>query len=146
MVEVDAEETLRTVPLFEGLQPKQLKSLAKWTHTRTYQPGQVIVRQGDLGLGLYIIQSGRVRVTLDTPSGPRELRIMGSGESFGELSLLDNNPRSATVTAIEPTTAVLLDKGQFLAELRTYPEIALAILPVVVEWLRDADRKIVELS
>lgn len=143
---MEAEETLRSVPLFQELQPKQLKQLSKWTTTRTYQPGQVIVRQGDLGLGLYCIQSGRVRVTQETPSGPQEVRTMGPGEAFGELSLLDNNPRSATVTATEPTTAVLLDKGQFLAELRTYPEIALGILPVLVQWLRDADRRILELS
>jgi CRP-like cAMP-binding protein len=66
---------------------------------------------------------------------------MGPGESFGELALLDNKPRSATVTAVEPTTVLILDKVQFLAELRTYPEIALALIPVLVEWLRDADRQ-----
>jgi CRP-like cAMP-binding protein len=61
-------------------------------------------------------------------------------------SLLDDKPRSATVTAVEPTTAVLLDKSQFIAELKTYPEIALSILPVLVGWLRDADAKIADLS
>lgn len=144
---MDAEETLRRVPLFEGLEPKHLRSLAKWTTTRSYQPNQVIVTQGQIGLGLYCIQSGRVRVTQNTVAGgSREVRSMGPGESFGELSLLSDQPRSATVSAIEPTTAVLLDKSQFLAEMRTHPEIALSILPVVVRWLQEADRRIAELS
>jgi CRP-like cAMP-binding protein len=143
---VDAEQTLSSVPLFREFQPKQLKSLAKWTATRNYEPGQVIVREGDLGMGLYCIQSGTVKVTQNTPSGPRDIRTMGPGESFGELALLDSMPRSSTVTAVDWTTAILLDKAQFLAELRTYPEIALNILPVLVQWLREADRRISELT
>jgi CRP/FNR family transcriptional regulator len=138
---VEAEESLRNVALFQALQPKQIKSLAKWTTERAFEPGQAIVTEGQMGLGLYCIVSGRVSVSLRTPSGQRELRTMGPGESFGELALLDNKPRSATVTAVEPTTVLILDKVQFLAELRTYPEIALALIPVLVEWLRDADRQ-----
>ncbi len=143
---MDEEETLRRVPLFEGLQPKQLKSLARWTTTRTYQPGQVVVNEGQIGMGLYCIQSGSVKITKRSANEEREIRSMGAGESFGEISLLDDKPRSATVTAVEPTTAVLLDKSQFIAELKTYPEIALSILPVLVGWLRDADAKIADLS
>jgi len=143
---VDEEETLRRVPLFEGLQPKQLKSLARWTTTRTYQPGQVVVNEGQIGMGLYCIQSGSVKITKRSANEEREIRSMGAGESFGEISLLDDKTRSATVTAVEPTTAVLLDKSQFIAELKTYPEIALSILPVLVGWLRDADAKIADLS
>lgn len=141
---MEAEESLRQVALFRGLQPKQIKSLAKWTTERTFQPGQTIVTQGQMGLGLYCIESGRVSVALQTATGQRELRTMGPGESFGELALLDDKPRSATVTAIEPTKVLVLDKAQFLAELRTYPEIALALIPVLIDWLRDSDRKMAE--
>jgi CRP-like cAMP-binding protein len=137
---------LRQVPLFSELQKKQLRSLAKWTTSRSFQPGQVIVEEGQAGIGLYCIESGRVKVTQKTASGERELREMGPGESFGELALLDNRPRAATITAIEPTTCIMLDKGQFLAELRTYPEIGLALIPVLVQWLRDAERRAAELS
>ena len=141
---MDAEASLRNVMLFEGLQPKQIKSLAKWTMRRTFQPGQDIVRQGQQGVGLYCIESGKVRVFLSTPAGPREIRTMGAGEAFGELALLDDKPRSATVTAVEPTTALLLDKAQFLAELKTYPEIGLAMIPILVRWIREADEKLAE--
>ena len=143
---MDAEETLGKVPLFHGLQPKQIKSLARWATTRSYPAGGTIVSEGQTGLGLYCIQTGKVRVTKSSQHGDLEIRTMGPGESFGEMSLLDDRPRSATVTAIEPTTAVLLDKSQFIAELRTYPEIALAILPVLVQWLRESDNRVALLS
>jgi CRP-like cAMP-binding protein len=143
---VDATETLRRVPLFRGLQDKQLDTLARWTTTRNYAAGQVIVNEGQTGLGLYCIQSGRVKVSKHGTQGERDIREMGPGESFGEIALLDDRPRSATITAVEPTTCVLLDKSQFLAEIRTYPDMALAILPVVVGWLREADTRIAQLS
>lgn len=143
---MDAEETLSRVPLFRGLQQKQLKSLARWTTTRSYEPDQVIVAEGQTGLGLYCIQSGRVRVTKHASGREIILREMGPGETFGEISLLDDKPRSATVTALGPTTAVLLDKSQFLAEIKVFPEITLAILPVIVEWLRESDAKVAHLS
>lgn len=139
---MDVEETLRKVPLFGNLNAKHLKGLSRWTTTRSYGAGQQIVQEGQTGLGLYCIDSGRVKVV----KGDREIRTMGPGESFGELSLLDDRPRSATVTAVEPTTCVLLDKAQFLAEVRTHPEIALVMLPVLVTWLREADAKIAHLS
>lgn len=143
---MDAEETLSKVPLFERMKPKQVKSLARWTTTRNYQPGQVIVSEGQTGLGLYCIQSGRVKVTKQGAHEEVEIREMGPGESFGEISLLDDRPRSATVRAIEPTTAVLLDKSQFIAELHTFPDMALAIVPILAEWLRAADARIAQLS
>lgn len=137
---MNAEETLQRVPLFRGLQPKQVKTLARWTTTRNYDAGAPIVRQGQSGLGLYCIQSGKVRVTQQTPQGEREIRSMGPGESFGELSLLEDQPRSATITAIEPTTCVLLDQMQFSAELKNHPEMAIPMLHVMAGWLHDAER------
>jgi len=143
---VDAVETLRRVPLFEGISDRHLRSLSKWTSTRRYDGGRAIVSQGQTGLGLYCIQSGTVKVTISGPAGDQELRQMGPGETFGELALLDDKPRSATVTALEPTTAVLLDKSQFRAELRSHPEIALQILETLVAWLRESDSRSVQSS
>jgi CRP-like cAMP-binding protein len=134
------------VPLFEGISDRHLRSLSKWTSTRRYDGGQAIVSQGQTGLGLYCIQSGTVKVTISGPGGDQELRQMGPGETFGELALLDDKPRSATVTALEPTTAVLLDKSQFRAELRSHPEIALQILETLVAWLRESDSRSVQSS
>jgi CRP/FNR family transcriptional regulator, cyclic AMP receptor protein len=136
---VDVEETLRRVPLFGHLQPKEIKSLAKWTTTRHFPAGQDIVQEGEIGLGLYCIQSGLVRVTRRGGNENQELRLMGPGESFGELALLGDQPRSATCSTIEPTTVVMLDKSQFRAELRAHAEMALDIIPVLVQWLREAE-------
>lgn len=136
---MNVEETLQRVPLFRGLQSKQVKSLARWTTTRTYDAGTPIVQQGQAGVGLYCIQSGKVRVTRQTPQGEREIRSMGPGESFGELSLLQDQPRSATITAIEPTTCVLLDHVQFNVELKNHPEMAISMLHVLAKWLHDAE-------
>lgn len=138
---MDAQEALQRVPLFERMKPKELKALARWTKTRTFEPGQVIVAEGQMGVGLYCIESGAVKVSRHGSENEVALREMGPGETFGELSLLDDQPRSATVTATKPTTVVLLDKSQFLAELRTHPEIALAILPTLVDRLREADAR-----
>lgn len=138
---MEALDTLRAVPLFEGIPEKHLKSLARWTTTRRWNAGETIVAEGQTGLGLYCIQSGVVKVTKASPHGEQELRTMRTGESFGELALIDDKPRSATVTAVEPTTAVLLDKSQFLAELRTHPEMALPVLQTIAGWLREADAR-----
>lgn len=143
---VDAQEVLQSVPLFRRMKPKEVKALARWTTTRTFDPGQVIVGEGQMGVGLYCIQSGAVKVSRRGPQNDIELREMGPGQTFGELSLLDDQPRSATVTATRPTTAILLDKSQFLAELRTHPEIGLAIIPTLVDWLREADARSASLS
>ncbi|HEX8919064.1 MAG TPA: cyclic nucleotide-binding domain-containing protein [Chloroflexota bacterium] len=141
------EETLQKVPLFSGLNRKQVAALARGTTSRRYQPGQEIVSEGQMGLGLYCIQEGLVRITQHAASGEETpVRTMGPGESFGELSLLDNNPRSATATAVQPTTALLLDKAQFLGQLRAHPEISLPLLEVLVKWLRESDRRAAELS
>ncbi|PZS05524.1 MAG: transcriptional regulator [Chloroflexi bacterium] len=137
--EVDTEQTLKTVPLFQGLRSRNLKSLARGTTARTYQPDQVIVSEGQVGYGLYIIQSGQVKVTQEGSTGSREIRRMGPGETFGEMSLLDDQPRSATVTAVEPTTALLLDKWQFVSEMKAHPEITAAMLPTLVGWLRSVE-------
>ncbi|GAC1329327.1 MAG: hypothetical protein NVS2B16_08790 [Chloroflexota bacterium] len=136
---MDAEQTLRNVPLFQAMQNKHLRSLAKGITTRNYAVGQNIVSQGQVGYGLYIIQEGMVRVSQESASGAHDLRTMGPGETFGELSLLDDQPRSATVTAIEPTTALLLDKWQFVSELKEHPEIAVSMLPILAQWLRSVE-------
>jgi CRP/FNR family cyclic AMP-dependent transcriptional regulator len=143
---VDTLETLRKVPLFEGIPEKHLKSLAKWTTTRRYDAGQPIVTEGQTGLGLYCIQSGSVRVSKAGAGSDHQLRTMGPGETFGELALLDDKPRSATVTAVDQTTAVLLDKSQFIAELKSHPEIALPVLQTIAGWLREADERAVQSS
>lgn len=143
---MDVEQTLARVPIFRQLEPKHLKSLVKFTKTRKYEPGDTLVAEGQRGFGLYCIQSGEVKVSQKTSSGERELARLGPGQSFGEIALIDEGPRTATVTATEPTTAILLDKVQFFVEMRQHPEVALTVMTTLVQWLREANKTVTELT
>lgn len=100
---------LQTVPMFEGLQEKQLQRLAKRFTERSYAAGEAIVTQGTLGIGLFVIENGKVDVVRQHPDGTKStVNKMGKTEFFGELSLLDDAPRTASVIAVEPTQCLVL--------------------------------------
>src|SRR5947199_6767953 len=104
------EDTLARVDLFRGLDKKDLRILAASCQERKYSAGSTLIKQGDMGVGLYIIKEGTVRVTRSSsPGGPEEeLNTLGAGSVLGEMALLDDLPRSATVTAVDDVTALLL--------------------------------------
>jgi CRP-like cAMP-binding protein len=134
---VDTEQLLARVGLFGSLNKRHLAQLARLATRQQYAPDQVIVRQGDTGLGLYVIASGRAEVRDERPGqDARVLNTLGPGEFFGEMALLDDYPRSATVIACEPTECITLTKWHFLAELESHPEMALVLLPVLSRRVR----------
>jgi CRP/FNR family transcriptional regulator, cyclic AMP receptor protein len=134
---VDTEQLLARVGLFGSLNKKHLAQVARLATRQQYAPDQVIVRQGDTGLGLYVIASGRAEVRDERPGQDgRVLNTLGPGDFFGEMALLDDYPRSATVIAREPTECLTLTKWHFLAELESHPEMALALLPVLSRRVR----------
>ena len=135
---MDAEELLSRVSLFRSLNNKHVAQLALSATMQTYQPGEVIVAQGDVGLGLYVIASGSAEVRTAYPGQePVTVNVLGPGQFFGEMALLDNNPRSASVIARESSQCLTLTKGNFLAALQSYPEIAVTVLSVISRRLRD---------
>jgi CRP/FNR family transcriptional regulator, cyclic AMP receptor protein len=135
------EEFLAKVPIFSALSRPQLANLAKLVQQRSFPRGTVIIRQGDTDATLYIIQSGSVKITRKNPTGTGELALatIGSGDFFGEMTLLDGSPRSATVTAIEPTDCLMLTRWVFYSTLRADPEIAVAMLPTLSQRIRNVD-------
>lgn len=135
------EDTLAHVDLFSGLDKKELQVIANGCQERKYSPGATLIKQGDTGAGLFIITSGRVRITqVNNPDRPEdELHIAGTGEVLGEMTLLDDLPRSASITAIDEVTALLLPVWEFRAALRNHPEIALKLLAVLSHRLRKAE-------
>ncbi len=135
------EETLKQVPLFAGLSKKELQTLAKSSQERTYQPGATIIRQGDTGVGLYIITKGHAKVTQEQDPDRAEvvLNQVGPGDVLGEMALLDDLPRSANVVAEDEVTAVLLPVWEFRTALRSNPEIGLKLLSVLSHRLRNAE-------
>ena len=133
-------DALAAVPLLSRLSSTQRARLAKLATTRTYKAGAVIVRQGDTSMSFYVVLSGRVRVDQELGDNRRlALREFGQGGYFGEMGLIDDMPRSATVVAIEPTECALLAKWDFGNELREDPDIAIALLPILSQRIRDLE-------
>jgi len=135
------EETLGHVALLARLTPRQRARLARLATRRTFPKGSTIVRQGDTSMSLYVILAGSVRVDRESEGGGGAVEVeqLGAGGAFGEMGLIEDLPRAATVTATEPTTCALLAKWDFQNELRDDPEIALALLPVLTGRIRELD-------
>lgn len=134
------EDVFAAVPLFKRLSARQRSRLARHATTRTYQPGDVIIREGDTGMALYVILTGAARVTRRSHEGHTvSLKEMGPADFFGEMGLLDDVVRSATITASVPMECALLGRWDFQRELRDDPAIALALLPILTERIRDLE-------
>src|SRR5688572_30443304 len=100
---------LAGVPLFAELAPEELRALAELCRRRTFDRGEVICHEGDPSTGLYVLQAGQVKIVLVDPNGEETiLHIQGPGECLGELSLVDGEPRSATVVAMDRVEALAL--------------------------------------
>ncbi len=135
----DTTEFLKKVPWFADLDNRSLQAIANAAVEQSYAPGQEILRQGDVGVGAFIIHSGKVEVVQTRDGHDHRLRELGPGEFFGEMALLDEFPRSATVRAIEPTTCFGIMRWHFRGILESHPQIALAILPVLSRRIRDTE-------
>jgi CRP/FNR family transcriptional regulator, cyclic AMP receptor protein len=132
-------EAFAAVPLLSRLSTSQRARLAKLATTRGYKPGATVVRQGDTSMSFYVVLSGRVRVEQEVGEGRITLREYGPGGFFGEMGLIDDMPRSATVVSTDATECALLSKWDFRNELREDPDIALALLPLLCQRIRDLE-------
>jgi CRP-like cAMP-binding protein len=106
-----------------------LERIERVAHRRHYDPGAVIVREGQGGIAFFIVTSGEAVISRQGSDGQHvEVRRVGPGGVFGEMALFTDRPRSATVTASEPTDCLALHRLEFLDELRRSPEVALRLL------------------
>jgi len=126
-------ELLAGCPLFKGIDADGLAKLAELATPVDFPAGHVIARQGEIGTGFFVIVSGGVRVVRDGAVVAR----LGAGEFFGELSVLDQMPRNATVAAEEPTSCLALASWDFDKVLLAEPALTLAILRGVARRLRE---------
>jgi len=126
------------VPLLQMLAPDELEKLEALLRRRRYRRGQVIFLTGDPGTHLCIVASGRVKLTLTSQEAGREVALdhLGPGDVFGELALLDGEPRSADAIAVEPTQLLLLSRDDFRAFLTSHPAFALDLLADMSRRLR----------
>jgi CRP/FNR family transcriptional regulator, cyclic AMP receptor protein len=134
---------LATVQLFSGLDRTELQRFADVTREKFYPKGSVILFENDPGDSLFVVRSGRVKVVLIGEDG-REviLGVLGVSEHFGELSLIDDRPRSAHVIAMEDSHLLVLRREDFRARVEASPKVAWALLAELSRRLRRADDKI----
>jgi nucleotide-binding universal stress UspA family protein len=135
-------ELLAKAPLFEALSQEDREHIGETARIRTYQRGAWIVREGDIATGCFIIASGRVEVLRgEHTSHPTVLTTLEAGEFFGEMAVIDDHPRSASVRALEETECVAIGRTEFLEILQRRPQIAVQMLPILVRRLRRADAR-----
>ena len=126
-------ELLAACPLFQGIGADGLATLASRAIQIDFPAGHVIARQGEIGTGFFVVITGKVRVVRDGTA----VASLGPGEFFGELSVLDRQPRNAMVTADEPTSCLALASWDFEKVLLEQPALTLAILRGVATRLRQ---------
>jgi CRP-like cAMP-binding protein len=132
-----ASALLRKVPLFARLDEDALRRLARHMRRRTFRAGETIVYTGDPGHTLYVILSGSVKICRTTADGDRTvIALLGPGKFFGEMSLLDGQPRSADALVAETAEIVMLARDDFESVLRENVDVALDLLAVMAERLR----------
>ena len=138
---------LRKVPLFSELDEEQLQQLAGVVREHHYKKNVTIFHVEDPGNALFILKSGLVKVTIEDQSG-REiiLRMLYPTDFFGEMSLIDDMPRSATVTTLEPSDAMIIYREPFLNLIEKYPKILLNMTTVLSRRLRRVNELIRSLA
>jgi CRP/FNR family transcriptional regulator/CRP/FNR family cyclic AMP-dependent transcriptional regulator len=128
---------LAPITLFSELSEDELAVVANRLKPQTFQAGALIFKQGERGDAMFIIRSGRVRVYSQGEGGQElTLSVYGKGEFVGEFSLIDGEPRSASVQAVEPTEALVLHYQDLIAILSEYPQIAISLMRGLVSRLR----------
>jgi CRP-like cAMP-binding protein len=128
---------LARIPLFAHCTAQEIEAIEAVAQEHVYEPGQIIVTQGTPGQAFYTVISGRVEIVRDGKS----LGAFGPGDFFGEMSLLDQAPRSATIRALETTKCLMLSSWDFRALLEKHPSIAIKLLEVLSRRLRVADER-----
>jgi len=138
---------LRSVPLFASFPEEPLRMLATVVTRRNVTRGSIIMAAGDPTDSLYIVLSGRLKVMMSDADGKEViLTLIGPGEFFGEMGLIDDSPRSASVVAIEACELLAITRRDFKKCLAENFEMSMAVMRGLVRRLREADRKIGSLA
>lgn len=129
---------LRRVPIFAALEGDDIHHIADLTTEEKYPAGTVIFRENDQGDSLYVIVEGKVRVLKGIPGGDQKvLAVLDPTDYFGEMSILDGNPRTATVDAVEDVTFLRLSDTDFRLSIEEQPAIAFGVFKALLKRMRD---------
>jgi len=147
----DEVAMLRRIPLFAHIEPAQLKLIAFTAQRIAYTPGQELFRQGDDAEAAYVIIDGSAEVLVNTPDGELKVAMVEKNELVGEIAILCDTPRTATIRATTQLEVLRLVKDQFLTMIREFPDLAIEMmrvlatrLTVTTEELTDARNKLAE--
>ena len=135
----DPIEVLRPVELFQHLNEEQLTLLAEHSREVQFRKHAILMTEGDAGESMYVIQSGLVKVFVSDEDG-KELVLyeQGAGAVIGDIALLDDEPRSASVSTLDKTSALMIGKSSFIQCLKESPEMSLGIIRSLTQRLRHA--------
>ena len=143
----EALESLRAIPLFSSVRDGDLDAIASLVIERRFPKHKTIVEEGLPGDYMYIIRQGRVSVSKLSDDGREKiLEFLDAGDFFGEMSLLDNAPRSASVRTLIETRILALSRNDFLKELRHNPDLAMAVIQELTHRVRQMDEQASSLS
>jgi CRP/FNR family cyclic AMP-dependent transcriptional regulator len=128
-------ELLRRVPIFAEIEPAKLKLLAFMSERVGFDPGKSLVQQGDPADAAYLIIDGHAEVVLETPAGPVVVATLGANETVGEMGILGDVPRNATVRAKDRVIVLRISKEPFMRMVREFPNMAVSIMRELAQRL-----------
>lgn len=134
---MDVTELLTQHSLFSQLTPAAIYRLVELAQMHHFSSGDLILQEGQASIGCFIILSGKVEIIKGLHTlRPRKITELGNGEIVGELSVIDEQPHSASVRALEDTQCIMIERWDLKAQMQAYPEIALQLLPILAARLR----------
>jgi CRP/FNR family transcriptional regulator, cyclic AMP receptor protein len=131
------EDLLSGVPIFSELKPKDLKKLTREAHDVSYPAGKTLTEDDEFGSMFFVVTEG----TFEVKVRDRPVRALGPGDYFGEMALISKDTRSATVTATSDSRCLVFSRPVFRQYARSHPEVAWALLEVMVARVRDAEAR-----
>jgi CRP-like cAMP-binding protein len=133
---------LKRIPLFSSVHGEGLKRVAETIREMKLPAGELVFAEHDLGDEMYIVHSGRVLIFNETGSGENVLNSVRSGGYFGEMAIIDEQPRSTSARSTEDSVLLVLHKNDFNIAVHDYPEIAFEVMKEFIRRLREADQRI----
>lgn len=136
-------EALRSIPLFRGLHDPELSEIAGLLIDRRLPQGATIFKEGSVGDYMYLIQEGQVKITKTSDDGREKiLEILGPGAFFGEMALLDREPRSASISTTQACVLLALSRQDLIGLLRDKPDLAMELMRELSRRIRDTDEQV----
>ena len=137
-------EILKSVPLFSKIEPAKLKLIAFTGERMNYAAGQEVFHQGDTGDAMYVILAGVADVVIDSPAGPITVAQLKKNNFVGDMAILGDVPRNATIKAHEPLTTLKISKDMFFRLVSEFPQMAIEMMRELAHRVEDTNQKLLK--